>query len=89
MVRKALVLTSEECMYELSLNYAIPNHYQTSQNGALPIMSSYEIKIRHVVRNMLADDINRTHDYSTDEKYPIDARYISMCGNMKKGTKRR
>jgi len=36
------------------------------------LMSPYEIEIRRVVRNMFAHDINRTHDYSTDEKHPIE-----------------
>jgi len=53
------------------------------------LMSPYEIEVRRVVRNMFAHDINRTHDYSTDEKYPIEMLdiYISMWGNMRKGNK--
>jgi hypothetical protein len=72
----ALVLMSEERMYEWALMPCLIIIKQVRM--VLFLMS--EIEIRRVVRNMFAHDINRTHDYSTDEKYPIEMLDIYRCG---------
>ena len=43
-------------------------------------LSQYEIELRRVVRIMFVHDINRTHDYNTNEKYPIEMLDIYRCG---------